>query len=103
MLCGYDACGEDILLLHLEHEEASVGGETEACGRWGKSCGGAGGGGGGFDPWMGMKTKKKKEDKSGVRELEERCEEIRGRNRGRNVDGKSCLVPQWEACTTATL
>lgn len=55
----------------------------------------------GVDVWMGMKKKKK--DKSGERELEERCGEIRGRNRDRNVNGKFSLVPRWEACTTATL
>lgn len=43
------------------------------------------------------------EDRSRGRELQERCGEIRGRNRGRDVDGKFSPVPRWEARTTATL
>lgn len=43
------------------------------------------------DEWMGMNMGTEKEDRSGERELEERRGEIKGRNRGRNVDGKFCL------------
>lgn len=54
------------------------------------------------DEWMGMNMGNKG-GQGEKRELEERREEIKERNRGRNVDVKFCLVPQWEACTAAML
>lgn len=49
-----------------------------------------------------METGKKGGRKKTGKELEERCGAI-GRNRGRDVDGKVSLAPQWEACATAML
>lgn len=43
------------------------------------------------------------EEKGGQKRGKKRAAGEMWRNRGRNVDGKFCLVPQWEAHAAATL
>lgn len=43
------------------------------------------------------------EEKGGQKRGKKRAGGKMWRNRGRNVDGKFCLVPQWEAHAAATL